>query len=283
MAGPTPDGFYDLTLEADNFQITPGLLAGLPQGLRGLDSNDTVVGSSEADIVNGNQGNDSLTGGGGDDFLRGGRDIDAVFGDEGNDLLNGNKGSDYVAGGIGNDTVRGGKDEDVLVGEAGNDVLIGDFGVDALIGGTESDLFVLRTDTVDPAGGDLLLDFQSAQGDRIGLTGGLTEAGLVLQDKTATLSEVVNNFPVEAITANLPPEIAALVANVTLTPEFIADQLTQVTGGDVLLDPDGDGLVSGTSIVIGSTGQELGFAINAAPADVAGSFEIVSDAQLAMG
>lgn len=281
MAGPTADGFYDLTLEADNFQITPGLLAGLPQGLRGLDSNDTVAGSSEADIVNGNQGNDSLTGGGGDDFLRGGRDIDAVVGDEGNDLLNGNKGNDYVTGGIGNDTVRGGKDQDILVGEAGNDVLIGDFGVDGLAGGTESDLFVLRTDTVEPAGGDLLLDFQRAQGDRVGLTGGLTEAGLVLQEKSVALNEVVNNFPVETVTANLPPEIAALVANIELTPELIASGFAQLTG--VILDPDSDGLVSGTSIVIAATGQELGFAINAAPADVAGAFEIVSDAQLAVG
>ena len=281
MTGPTPDGFYDLTSEADNFQITPGLLNGLPQGLRGLDSNDTVAGSSEADIVNGNQGNDSLTGSTGDDFLRGGRDIDSVFGDEGNDLLNGNKGSDYVVGGIGNDTVRGGQDQDILLGEAGNDILIGDFGVDGLVGGSEADLFVLRNDAIDPTGGDFLLDFQKAQGDLIGLTGGLTEANLVLQEESVALSEVINSFPVETITAGLPPEIAAFVANTQLTPELIASGFTQLTG--VILDPNGDGQVSGTSIVIAATGQELGFAINTTPTDVAGSFAPVSDAQLAVG
>ena len=250
--------------------------ASVTQGLRALDGDDSVAGSSEPDTVNGNQGNDTLTGVTGDDFLRGGRDIDVVFGDEGNDLLNGNKGSDYVVGGIGNDIVRGGQDEDLLLGEAGNDVLIGDFGVDGLIGGTESDLFVLRTDTVDPAGGDVLLDFQRAQGDRIGLTGGLTEAGLVLQEKTIPISEMINQFPVEAIRAVFGSQIPDSADFNQLIP------LGLVQFG-VILDPNNDGLVSGTSIVIAATGQELGFAINAAPVDVAGSFEIVSDAQLAVG
>ncbi len=36
MSGQTPDGFYELTSESDNFQLTPGLLVNLPGGLLGL-------------------------------------------------------------------------------------------------------------------------------------------------------------------------------------------------------------------------------------------------------
>ncbi|NJK27899.1 MAG: hypothetical protein HC925_04365 [Coleofasciculaceae cyanobacterium SM2_3_26] len=124
---------------------------------------------------------DIRLGGGGNDYLRGGRDEDFVAGEAGDDILNGNIGADLVNGGEGNDIVRGGRDNDVLSGGVGNDTLIGDVGADVLAGNEGSDLFALRTEIANAEEADLLLDFNPSE-DRIGLTGGVTEAALQFQD-----------------------------------------------------------------------------------------------------
>lgn len=200
MLGPTGDGFYDLTASADNFQLTVGLLAGLPGGLRGLEGNDMVSGSGAPELINGNQGNDSVMGGAGNDVLFGGTDNDLLVGNQGNDLLFGNEGADTLLGGQdndyisgnqgndvltgdkGNDWLRGGKGDDLLTGLDGNDVLSGDFGRDTLIGGAGDDTLVLRTDTAvtDAASADIIREFNNGL-DRIGLSGGLTAADLSLE------------------------------------------------------------------------------------------------------
>jgi serralysin len=262
----SPEGFYSLTSGNDNFQVNPGLLVGLPIGLVALDGNDTIKGSSDPEIMNGNQGKDFVYGGGGADTLYGGKDVDGVFGDEGNDNVNGNLGDDFVLGGTGDDIVRGGKGSDMLygdsfpdgtgkVGPGGNDILIGDFGLDFLIGGGGSDIFVLRTDTVlqDPNSADLILDFDQF-GDRIGLTGGITEANILLKSENIPMADVVAT-----------PELATL----GLTTEMIRQAYIVTAGIDI--DPNGDGLISGTSIGINGSAV-LGFAINTTPADLSGRF-----------
>ncbi|WP_338022410.1 PQQ-dependent sugar dehydrogenase [Argonema antarcticum] len=206
MSGPTFDGFYDLTSNSDNFQLTSGLLAGLPGGLRGLDGNDLVSGSSAPEMVNGNQGNDSLFGGEGtdalfggkgDDYLYGNQGKDYLFGDDGSDILFGGSDSDYLFGNQGNDQLFGDKGNDVLLGGKGedlisglddNDILVGDFGKDTLIGGGGEDIFVLRTDTAvtDAALADIIRDFNKGF-DRIGLTGGLTAGDLSLEPGSLTV------------------------------------------------------------------------------------------------
>ncbi|MCL1471930.1 calcium-binding protein [Argonema antarcticum] len=261
MPGPTPDGFYDLSFGDDDFLITPGLLAGLPRGLRALDGNDTIQGSQVAEIVNGNLGNDYLFGAGGDDFLQGGKGQDVLMGDDGNDLLNGNIGEDLIYAGIGNDTVRGGKDSDLLMAEDGDDVLIGDFGADLLTGGAGSDLFILRTDTVLIEGeksADLILDFNKFS-DRIGITGGLTEANVVIRQQDLPIAEALNN---------------PLLAGLGLSVEFIVEIFELLTGVDV--DPNRDGIISGTAIEING-GTPLGFVVNALPTDVQGHIFSVPD------
>lgn len=265
--GPSPDGFYDLSFGDDTLTLTPGMLAGSPLGLRALDGNDTLEGSSDSEIVFGNQGDDVIWGKGGNDTIQGGKGIDVIFGDEGDDVLNGNIGQDFVVGGAGNDLIRGGKDADILRGESGNDTLIGDFGADMLVGGTESDLFVLRTDTVltDSQSADFILDFDKFS-DRIGLTGGLTEANLVLRQENLSIAQALNLLPGAAADSGitLPPEILNL-----LNPGYITQLISDYLG--VNIDPDGDGNISGTSIEIGGT-TNLGFVVNAAPTDVAGRF-----------
>ena len=89
--------------------------------LRGADTNDTLTGSSVADIIFGGLGADTLNGGGGRDVLSG---------ESGNDTLNGGGGNDVLRGESGTDTLNGGGNNDILIG--------GNFG-DALFGGSGSD------------------------------------------------------------------------------------------------------------------------------------------------
>lgn len=265
-----PEGFYSLTSGNDNFQVTPGLLVGLPIGLVALEGNDTIKGSSDSEIMNGNMGEDLLYGSGGEDTLYGGKDSDGVIGDEGNDNINGNLGDDLVLGGVGDDLVRGGKGSDMLfgdsmpdatgkVGPGGNDILIGDFGIDFLIGGGGSDIFVLRTDTVlqDPNSADLILDFDKFS-DRIGLTGGITEANILLKSEDVRIADALGS-----------PELV----NLGLTPDAIRQAYIAIAGVDI--DPNGDGLISGTSIEINGSAV-LGLAINTTPADLSGRFTSVN-------
>lgn len=173
MSGPTPDGFYELTSEFDNFQLTPGLLANLPGGLLGLSGNDSIIGGINAEIINGNQGNDTINGNQGNDTIFGGKNLDLIFGGDNDDFLSGNLGNDEIHGDGGNDVLRGGKESDFLIGGTGNDTLYGDLGIDTLTGGTGADIFVLSEEA------DVITDFEV--GDRFGLTSGLTVNDLIIE------------------------------------------------------------------------------------------------------
>lgn len=274
MAGLTTDGFYDFTAGNDILTIETdpnrGTIASAPQGVRALEGDDSIFGSTAVDNINGNQGNDSLYGALGDDYLRGGRDADLVQGEDGNDILNGNKGEDLVLGGAGNDTVRGGQDADLLVGGEGNDLLIGDLGFDGLTGNAGADWFVLRSDALDSIGGDVILDFRAAEGDKIVLTGGLTEADLTFQEKNLSITDIQSILP---LPDNIPTSF--------ITPQVIRTLAVQFLGVDI--DPDGNNVITGTSIVVASTGAEIGFAVNVTAADITGSFQAAPPDLLSLG
>jgi Ca2+-binding RTX toxin-like protein len=209
--GDMKSGLFLLTENADTVEIAPGVLGSnplgiskYPNGLAALGGDDYVRGSTDSEAMRGNQGNDTLEGQGGNDTLWGGQDSDVLYGGTGDDLLSGNLGNDYLFGDADNDLLRGGQGEDALVGGAGNDTLIGDLGVDRLWGSEGADVFVLRTDTATPPPvdcgcgnvdgldeitSDFILDYNSAQGDRIGLTGGLTANDIVLTQKTITYGD----------------------------------------------------------------------------------------------
>ncbi len=100
-----------------------------------------------------------------DDYLIGTDEPDLLFGSEGNDT---------VESGPGNDTLWGGKGDDLLMGEDGDDVLIGDLGNDTLTGGAGADSYVLNATTVTEADfGDVITDFNPAEGDQILVMGDL--------------------------------------------------------------------------------------------------------------
>ena len=93
-------------------------------------------------------------------------DRDELYGDAGNDYLDGGVDEDTIEGGTGNDTVLGGQGADTVVGGAGDDYLSGDLGDDVLLGGAGADLFNFRAGS----GRDVVMDFSSAEGDRIAIS-----------------------------------------------------------------------------------------------------------------
>ncbi|NJK75256.1 MAG: hypothetical protein HC849_20505 [Oscillatoriales cyanobacterium RU_3_3] len=167
--------FLDLTNGNDFFQIPPNNTTQFPGGVRALDGNDTVLGSSNDDAVNGNAGNDLLRGAAGNDLLRGGKGSDLIIGEDGSDLIGGGQDNDSLSGGSGNDFLRGGRGNDTLNGDAGNDFLLGDTGFDILTGGGGADTFIIKTE-VDVGVRDVnfaeqITDFN--EGDRIAIAGNI--------------------------------------------------------------------------------------------------------------
>ncbi|MGD1805555.1 PQQ-dependent sugar dehydrogenase [Dapis sp. BLCC M126] len=183
MAGPTSNGFYELTLDSDNFQLTSQLLANLPRGLLGLSGNDSIIGSEDTEIINGNRDNDTIIGNQGNDTIFGGKNSDSIFGGDGDDFLSGNLGNDAILGDAGNDILRGGKEDDFLNGGTGNDSLYGDLGIDTLTGGNGADVFFLSQEA------DIITDFSI--GDRLDLPSGLTANDLTFETTTPGSSDTV--------------------------------------------------------------------------------------------
>ena len=107
----------------------------------GSDLNDTLGGTSGADIIFGKNGANTTTGQGG------------------NDLLCGGNGPDAMSGGSGDDTLDGANGNDALRGNAGKDILRGSAGGDTLTGGTEADSFDGGSGT------DTATDFNTTEGD----------------------------------------------------------------------------------------------------------------------
>ncbi|CUH77516.1 calcium-binding protein [Tropicibacter naphthalenivorans] len=131
--------------------------------LAGQRHGDTLHGGSGADTLKGGGGSDYMNGGDGDDFLKGGTYQDTLYGSYGNDTLTANRHDDYLDGGEG---------DDLLLGGGGEDTLFGNWWNDTLKGGADADLFLFD----DSYGSDVILDFNAADGDRIGLTFGLANA-----------------------------------------------------------------------------------------------------------
>jgi serralysin len=245
--------FFDLTPAADNFTLTPGLLANLPWGLRSFEGNDTITGAADAEYIFTGPDIDRVFGGLGNDSLFGGLNNDDVLGEGGNDILNGNENQDIVDGGDGDDLIRGGQDDDLVRGGNGNDTLIGDLGADVLIGGPGSDVFVVRGDEPTLAANfasEAIRDFDPTS-DFIGLSRGLQVSQLTFFQQTITAQEAFNRIVASGRTTRLIQEGLT-------TPQSY--------------DPDGNGLWETTFIRFGRTGRLLAGFTNMTPAQLASRF-----------
>ncbi|WP_425046075.1 LamG-like jellyroll fold domain-containing protein [Primorskyibacter sp. S87] len=112
-----------------------------------------VYGSTDADVLNGGEG---------DDYMSGAANNDQMIGAEGNDTIEGGTGDDTIDGGIGNDRLNGDLGDDVLKGGAGSDWLTPGSGSDMIDGG---------------AGTDMVSFFDLSKSVRVLLKNGTVESG----------------------------------------------------------------------------------------------------------
>jgi Ca2+-binding RTX toxin-like protein len=119
----------------------------------GQGGNETISGLGGADTLQGEGGNDSLSGGDGDDY---------VYLGAGNDTGLGGEGADYITGGAGNDSLAGGGGRDTIQAESG---------ADTMSGGGDGDVFAFVNGDLGTTVTDHIVDFSSAQGDKLAMSG----------------------------------------------------------------------------------------------------------------
>ena len=108
--------------------------------INGTEVDNYIEGRDGNDIINGGKGNDKLYGDNGNDTINGGLGNDEIYGGLGNDILNGNEGNDIIYGEDGDDTINGGLGADILYGDIGNDTINGGGGGDTIYGGDGNDI-----------------------------------------------------------------------------------------------------------------------------------------------
>ena len=123
----------------DTIDGSAGVLGNVRLGLNGGDGNDSIIGTTNDDTIDGGAGLDTLLGGNGNDTIFGGTEADAINGQAGDDSILGQDGNDTLAGGLGNDVISGGLGQDAINGNEGADTLSGDDGRDTISGGAGND------------------------------------------------------------------------------------------------------------------------------------------------
>jgi type VI protein secretion system component Hcp len=192
----TQDSFSYVMRDAAGLTST----ASVQVTVTGVANGPSQVGTSGNDYLVGTSLNDRIDGGAGNDIIAGGAGADTLIGGAGNDSLSGGMGSDSLSGGTGNDVIDGGAGNDTINGGAGRDLLTGGPGADRFVYSFTSD------STVNPSGQDEIMDFNSAEGDRLDLVaiGAHTLGGLKLVAAfTHTAGQVIevaqpNGYLVEA-------------------------------------------------------------------------------------
>jgi uncharacterized delta-60 repeat protein len=172
--------------------------SGFADRLDGTNSANDLSGGAGNDTLYGYAGNDTIAGGAGNDTLDGGADLDTVSyasatgavtvflwgsqatGADGNDAVYntenviGSGFADRLDGTNSANDLSGGAGADSLYGYAGADTITGGAGNDLLDGGADADRFVFT----DASGLDQLLNFSSAQGDKIYLKSGINGSSI---------------------------------------------------------------------------------------------------------
>jgi Tol biopolymer transport system component len=86
--------------------------AGRRATIVGSDSDESIEGTKNRDVIVANGGNDRIRGRGGADRICGGNGNDRILGGRGRDRLLGQQGRDILKGGKGDDVLKGGKGKD---------------------------------------------------------------------------------------------------------------------------------------------------------------------------
>jgi Ca2+-binding RTX toxin-like protein len=256
----TPDTAYDqadTAIEDDtriqNLNFREDTVAeGAP--VTGDNGDNVLVGTVNADTIDGKGGEDRIAGLAGDDTLLGGA------------------GDDLIEGGDGNDHIDGGADDDVIFGDAGNDILIGGLGNDVIKGNAGNDTFVV-TSTADGRdsydGGDGI--------DTLDLSGLSQSITLTLKDGATTyatdtienIENVIGGSAADKLTGNALDNVLAGNAgddtlkggagNDTLDGGEGIDDLDGGAGNDTLLGGAGDDVLkggAGDDVIKGGAGSD---------------------------
>ena len=181
---------------------------------------DFLAGTTQADRLNGLEGNDILYANSGDDLLGGDAGKDKICGDQGNDT---------IFGGADNDILWGGKGSDLISGESGNDTIYGGEGSDTISGGAGNDIFAISKgsggSTVATA--DFIADFGNGN-DQIRLLDGLTFNDLNIQQGTGSNSNSA------VIQDKLTGEYLAVLQGVNSSSVNSSNFTTHLSGNPVL-------------------------------------------------
>lgn len=187
----------------------------------GSSYNDTIIGDSNVNFLEGAAGADNLIAGGPQDFITfytspsavnvnlgtgvhsGGHatgdtytNIYGVFGSAFNDNLTGDDQNNELWGAAGDDTLNGGDGNDILDGDVGNDNINGGSGHDLILGGAGSD-------TMDGGDGIDLLDYSLSQsGVTVNLLTGIGSNGDAAGDTFTNIEDVYGSDFADTITGD---------------------------------------------------------------------------------
>ena len=176
------------------------------ENVTGTGGNDTIIGDSLANVINGQAG---------DDTLQGGQGADMLFGGDGNDIVTGGEDNDVLMGGNGADILQGGEGGDLIFGGAGDDTLVGGDGNNSLTGGDD-------IDTVD----------YSASATAV--TAGFIEgsSGTVTRGSDVDTIEGIENFILTGEDDTISFDMEALAAGVTLDAADGSDTVSIANSAD---------------------------------------------------
>jgi len=126
---------------------------------------DSLLGYGGADTIKGNEGRDYLAGGDDADLLDGGAGVDSLYGGNANDSLLGDAQSDVISGQGGDDTIEGGTGDDVANGGTQKDRAFGGSGADSMSGGGGNDTLQGGNDNDTLLGGPAFDVFEGGDGN----------------------------------------------------------------------------------------------------------------------
>ena len=249
------------TLLADSSKNISGF-----ENLVGTETNDTLTGDANANVLVGGLGSDTLSGAAGDDIIY--DDLNAERSSE-NTYQGGQVDiyGQYVDGTAattsGNDTLYGNAGNDTLIASTGDDTLDGGTGADTLTGGAGIDTFVIRAGDGGSSisNADTITDFTDGT-DLIGMS------GLIYNDLTRETSgsDVVIKYNDEILTTISNTTLANIDYYDIVSTSTDAQTLTGTSGDDILLGGSGDDTFTtgaGTDVVLGYAGND-GITINGA-------------------
>ena len=225
--GETVDDSFTITVNEDSSQTNETLRGSVDADLLVTGAgDDLIIGRQGNDTIQGGDGNDAINGSEGDDEILGEGGADRIFGMAGNDQIDGGLGDDVILGGTGNDSVEGGANNDRILGEAGLDSLVGGDGDDVIIGGAGNDLMF------GGSGNDRLV----GSNDNDFLNG---DAGNDTLNGSAGDDEILGG--------NDDDRLNGGSGNDTLSGEDGADRLTGSSGNDELDGGNGNDTLNGSA------------------------------------